>query len=262
MTNLDKDGFWDAVKFVDRDHGYLLGDPVKQEGDVAEAIVMKETVDGGRHWREWRERPGFLQPKNHLFIFAASNSSMVADQHAVMFGAGGNSQAGLVTLAKQGIRTVVCDCPTPFAADVTNFGERAITFQWVLMATGASAGVFSVASGPNGIMLVGGDYKKPASSNGNAAFVPSGDVPRLPQNPPHGYRSAVAYDPPTNTWITVGPNGTDVSTDDGKNWRALKPSAQDDPEADQHWNALSLPFVVGPKGRIGVLRLDALKPSR
>jgi hypothetical protein len=83
---------------------------------------------------------------------------------------------------------------------------------------------------------------------------------RAPQTPPHGYRSAVAYDAPTKTWITVGPNGTDISRDDGRNWTALKPTAQDPPDADKNWNALSLPFVVGPKGRIGKLRPEALKP--
>ena len=40
----------------------------------------------------------------------------------------------------------------------------------------------------------------------------------------------------------------------------LKPTAQDTPDADKNWNALSLPFVVGPKGRIGKLRPEALKP--
>ncbi len=74
--------------------------------------------------------------------------------------------------------------------------------------------------------------------------------------------SAVAYDPTTKTWITVGPNGTDISTDDGRNWRALHPDPKytDTPDADQHWNALSLPFVVGPHGRIGTLRASALQP--
>ena len=43
---------------------------------------------------------------------------------------------------------------------------------------------------------------------------------------------------------TVGPNGTDISTDDGRNWRAL-----------------SLPYVIGPHGRIGVLRPSALNPE-
>jgi hypothetical protein len=83
----------------------------------------------------------------------------------------------------------------------------------------------------------------------------------LAKTPPHGYRSAVAYDATTKTWITVGPNGTDISRDDGRNWTALKPTAQDPPDADKNWNALSLPFVVGPKGRIGKLRPEALKPS-
>jgi hypothetical protein len=73
--------------------------------------------------------------------------------------------------------------------------------------------------------------------------------------PPHGYRSAVAYDDTTKAWITVGPNGTDISTDDGKNWHAVHPDAalNEAPDADTNWNALSLPFVVGPKGRIGKL---------
>ena len=74
------------------------------------------------------------------------------------------------------------------------------------------------------------------------------------QTPPHGYRSSVAYDPTQKLWITVGPNGTDISRDDGKNWTPLKPSGYDPPDADKNWNALSLPFVVGPHGRIGRLR--------
>lgn len=77
---------------------------------------------------------------------------------------------------------------------------------------------------------------------------------------PQGYRSAAAYDEKTKTWITVGPNGTDISTDDGKNWRPLKPKSGQPADADKNWNALSLPFVVGPNGRIGKIRDDALKP--
>jgi hypothetical protein len=110
-------------------------------------------------------------------------------------------------------------------------------------------------------VVVGGDYKKPDQVKGTAAFSHDGGLHwKSSQTPPHGYRSAVAYDPATKTWITVGPNGTDISRDDGRNWTALKPTAQDPPDADKNWNALSLPFVVGPKGRIGKLRPEALKP--
>jgi hypothetical protein len=116
-------------------------------------------------------------------------------------------------------------------------------------------------------MIVGGDYKAPDKA-APSFYLPSRENcckgGLLQQQiiksitPPHGYRSAVAYDATTKTWITVGPNGTDISTDDGKNWRPLKPTASEPPDADQNWNALSLPFVVGPKGRIGKLRPTAL----
>ena len=46
-------------------------------------------------------------------------------------------------------------------------------------------------------------------------------------------------------WITVGANGYDVSRDDGKTWHPID---------NGDWNALSLPFVVGPKGRIARLQ--------
>ena len=142
---------------------------------------------------------------------------------------------------------------------------------------GPSAGAFSVAAhlGPNSIadadsarfverathygdvlVVVGGDYGLPENPAGTGAFSDDGGLHWLPaQTPPHGYRSAVAYDPQLKLWITVGPNGTDISTDDGRNWRPVHPSAalHESPDADRNWNALSLPFVVGPKGRIGKL---------
>jgi hypothetical protein len=46
----------------------------------------------------------------------------------------------------------------------------------------------------------------------------------------------------------------------GLNWRVLKPAPTEAPDADKNWNALSLPFVVGPKGRVGKLCTGALKP--
>ena len=62
---------------------------------------------------------------------------------------------------------------------------------------------------------------------------------------PHGFRSAVQWSEDLKAWITVGTNGSDISRDDGKTWQPLD---------DGNWNALSLPFVVGPNGRIA--RLD------
>jgi hypothetical protein len=51
-------------------------------------------------------------------------------------------------------------------------------------------------------------------------------------------------------WIAVGTNGSDLSRDDGRTWQRLD---------DGKWNALSLPFVVGPEGRIARLNPAALE---
>jgi hypothetical protein len=112
-------------------------------------------------------------------------------------------------------------------------------------------------------VAVGGDYQKPDDGSASAAYTPSGGYRWLaPEKTamPHGYRSAVAYDSTHSAWITVGPNGTDVSFDDGKNWKALRPAPafHEEANADKDWNALSLPFAVGPGGRIGVLRDSAV----
>jgi hypothetical protein len=46
----------------------------------------------------------------------------------------------------------------------------------------------------------------------------------------------------------------------GRDWRPLNPdpALHEAPDTDREWNALSLPFVVGPNGRIGKLNPKAL----
>ncbi|HKU28539.1 MAG TPA: hypothetical protein VJQ54_23925 [Candidatus Sulfotelmatobacter sp.] len=274
LANPDKDGFWDAIRFDFRKpfhsssswrehtHGVLVGDPV--DGN----FVIYETSNSGDTWRRWPNdksaRPAKASAKEA--IFAASNSALIAP--------GVNGPFAFVTGGEGGAHLFIPEPHSPFDNGTTwKFSEITLP-----LTSGDSAGAFSIAArltrnqlSPD-LMIVGGDYKKPNAMEGNAIFIPF-RVPAAalvsdllqsrvlkPSTPPHGYRSAVAYDQKTKTWITVGPNGTDISTDDGKNWRALKPKSDQSTDADTNWNALSLPFVVGPKGRIGKLRADALKP--
>jgi hypothetical protein len=131
------------------------------------------------------------------------------------------------------------------------------------LAVGETAGGFSLASRADGthlvIVAVGGDFKAPDRTTGTEATWIEGERWQAPDVPPGGYRSAVAYDAAAKAWITVGGNGTDISTDDGRHWRALKPAAGDTLDANKNWNALSLPFVAGPNGRIGKLNPQAFK---
>jgi hypothetical protein len=125
------------------------------------------------------------------------------------------------------------------------------------MRHGESAGAFSVAArlGSDRVLVaVGGDYRHPDETIGNCAISVDGGVHwKRCEEPPGGYRSAVAYDAASKAWWAVGPNGTDVSTDNGRHWKSRKPSENEAADADKDWNALSLPFVVGPHGRIGKL---------
>ena len=102
-------------------------------------------------------------------------------------------------------------------------------------------------------IAVGGDYTKPNESAGTAAWSSDGGEHwTASTTPPHGYRSSVQWSESLKAWITVGTNGSDISRDDGKTWQPLD---------NGNWNALSLPFVVGPNGRIARLNAAALAPS-
>jgi hypothetical protein len=121
--------------------------------------------------------------------------------------------------------------------------------------------VFSVAtrqiSGKNGLLTaivvaVGGTYDHSDNATRTAAFsIDGGQHWTASATPPHGFRSAVQWSADLIAWITVGTNGSDISRDDGKTWQPLD---------NGNWNALSLPFVVGPNGRIARLYRAALPP--
>jgi len=233
FTNPDKDGFWDALLLhrYGKD-GALLGDPVHGR------FSLWETQDKGETWT--RSLAAGLEAHNGEGAFAASNSSLFLDEaFATGFVTGGNAGARL------------------FFRKNLNFIARVLP----LKSGSESTGGFSFDARSRCCWVaVGGDYQKPNETNGTAAYTRDGGKSWLAaQTMPHGYRSSVAYDEAAKMWIAVGPNGTDVSADDGKNWRALRPDAAhgDAADADRNWNALSLPFVVGPKGRIGKLRAEA-----
>jgi hypothetical protein len=129
-----------------------------------------------------------------------------------------------------------------------------------LAGEGDSAGIFSlgwrkIAERPGwaAMVAIGGDYSKPEKTEGTAAFEGS-DGWTAAEKPPHGYRSAVAWDADLGAWIAVGTNGSDISYDDGKTWQPLDSA----PEGG-NWNAISLPWVVGSKGRIARLNPKPLK---
>ncbi len=233
LTNPDPGGFWNAVRAADLSTILVLGDP------VAGAFQIRRTTDGGENWTVEQTQPGWTDET----ASAASNSALSvnwADGPTIF----GTSSLGGARLFRE-------DC-FPCRKQTEKWAATQIdAFAW-----NPFAGISSIHQSTwDHFVAVGGDYEEPALAERNAAW--SNDGGRrwhLAQTLPHGYRSAVDYDAVSRAWITVGPNGTDISIDDGRNWQPLKPGTGDPPDADQKWNALSLPFVVGPNGRIGKLK--------
>ncbi len=274
VTNPDPEGFWDTVHFDSPEVGELLGDPV--DGIFAYYEVYPD-APVPIHWKAPYTRYDRMNLEaNGRAAFAASNSSLAVKppgrplkcvSSAMWIGTSGPNGAKILRRevdATEGKPKANKKPPHGFPFCSDDISMRWLSADVPVSAATSTAGVFSIAAISDLVVVaVGGDYQKPDDSAHTATFTTNGGKTwQAAVTQPHGYRSAVAYDEVSKTWITVGPNGTDISTDDGRNWRALKPGPGDDPDADQHWNALSLPFVVGPKGRIGLLNEDRLTSAK
>jgi photosystem II stability/assembly factor-like uncharacterized protein len=233
FANPDADGFFDALLRLHSGGLYLMGDQVGGKFAVFSADAS------GMNWVR-DERPG-LEAAKGAGGFAASNSGLIAPIQT-----------------KEGITLAFATSATEteFPKVYLSQGRSWAAVSVPMPANGASSGIFSLATSGygSGILAVGGNYSKPTDSAGTAAYsVDRGEHWQPAATMPSGYRSAVAYIFDTHTWIAVGPSGSDISKDTGKNWTPLKPGAGDAPDADKNWNAISLPFAVGSKGKIGRL---------
>jgi len=263
FTNPDKDGFWDALAFDGYERGFVLGDP------VAGRFALFFTLDRGKNWGR-AISAGLAAPNPKSGAFAASNSALTLGYEGMpLFGTSGPEGAWLYLPDWQCTMLTEQEHPAACFDGFLRFDKVKVP----IAGSSPSAGVFSIAIRPahesevaSELIAVGGDYRTPETHGGAAVLeTPWSVQPEIAaaQTPTHGYRSAVAHDSSAETWISVGPNGTDISTDDGRNWRAVhpNPALHEAPDADRSWNALSLPFVVGPKGRIGELDAPALSPA-
>jgi photosystem II stability/assembly factor-like uncharacterized protein len=262
FTNPEKEGFYDALLFIDRQHGIVLGDPAHGDPRINPVesgyftFRIRVTNDGGKTWApvtdpEFPQQGRNLQPLKGEAFFAASNSSMAARDNWLWLGTGHNRVLRRM-VSTSGFQAFYCaGAIDPFSKScgIPWLGWHSAS---VPLASGnPSSGIFSLAFRNNQHgMTVGGDYIKPNDSTGTAAWsADGGEHWTASTTPPHGFRSAVQWSEALKAWITVGTNGSDISRDDGKTWQPLD---------DGNWNALSLPFVVGPNGRIARINPAAL----
>ncbi len=229
--------------------GILLGDPVNG------TFTVFVTEDGGRTWNPDRTR-GLSTNGKALAAFAASNSSIARSDEKYLRGFVTGGKGGAILYQRWGgslLRKYRLQLKPHMLVD-SDWSEAPLP----LTAGSESAGGFSLAyrvvasrcrecrfGSDWRFVAVGGDYTKPNNTAGTAAWSSDGGLHWFAATTqPHGYRSAVQWSASEQAWIAAGANGSDISRDDGHTWQPLD---------NGNWNALSLPFAVGPDGRIGHL---------
>jgi hypothetical protein len=242
-------GFFDSFWF-NGERGIVVGDPV--DGRFPVFLAQKE----GKDWK--RDAHGGLGlDKRELAAFAASNSSIAIGNGLFTraFATGGKSGSFFFSrpfmpdedktgLLEKAIRKEPPwkASPIPIGAQTETSGTFSVAYRYPVTIGVCAECTFN----DNSIFVaVGGDYKAPNDAAKTAAWSSDGGATWIAATaPPHGYRSGVQWSDGLKAWVSVGTNGSDISRDDGKTWHALD---------DGNWSAISLPFAVGPNGRIGKL---------
>ena len=193
FANPDPAVFYDALAFWDRSHGLAFGDPVEGR------FPLIETTDGGRSWRRIAARMPATLPGEAAFA-ASGQCLAVAGRSEAWIATGGG--AARVFCSKDAGRTWSV-APTPMTP------------------LSGSAGLFGVLPlGGSRALAVGGDYEAD-DAPGVALLTEDGDTwPVLPSLRPTGLREAAIR--VRGGYLLVGPKGSDLSTDGGRTWQAVR----------------------------------------
>jgi photosystem II stability/assembly factor-like uncharacterized protein len=233
-THDDDRAFFNGMAFWPNGHGIAFSDPLDNR------LLILETQDRGGTWSELAKT---RQPQTVTGEagFAASGSSIVTlGENRVFIGLGGthpSEQARVWHSPDQGRSWEVAETP---------------------LGCSRSSGIFSLAfAGPRQGIAVGGDYQRPEDSTNNVTITRDGGLTwqEASGSPPRGYRSCVtlAQFGGRPYFIAVGPQGCDVSSDLGENWRPLDDAGfhviATSPSGQEGW-------VAGTGGKIARWRLQ------
>jgi photosystem II stability/assembly factor-like uncharacterized protein len=231
----EKAAFFDGLKFFDQNRGFAVSDPVDGKW-----LILK-TDDGGESWREIKRES--LPPLTEgEAAFAASNSALaVSGDGWAWIGTGGVEAA---------------ESKVYWTSD---FGES-WNVSYSPIPSGKSSGVFSLRLASSGVLVaVGGDYRPDTPVSHHAAYsLDRGKTWLVPVHGPKLFRSAAVashtIEPnSTETWFSVGPQGTDYTTDI-KHWKVA---------SNVGFHALEILdkerlVAVGSEGRIGIADVRVL----
>jgi photosystem II stability/assembly factor-like uncharacterized protein len=197
LSNTDPDVFLDAMSFRDERHGVAFSD------SVGGRFVVFMTVDGQRWERIPDSRLPPARPGEGAYAASGTNIAMTA------------GRIWIGTTAGRVLRSID--------------DGRTWTLAETGMATGESAGIFSIAfSDADHGVVVGGDYRRESSAIDNVAWTADGGTTwtLVKDRGLSGFRSVVAFiAAPSRSGVAlmaIGPSGADWSDDDGRTWSAVE----------------------------------------
>ena len=208
--------FLDAMEFQNEKFGVVIGDPIEGKAFVAK---LSENI--------WK--PNAIQRRPPLdsgeAFFASSGTNIrILDKNDYVAISGGIHSNLLIDNKK---------IKLPMLQGRESTGANSIAVKDV-----------------NTFMIVGGDFMKKDSIEGNYCFTKNkGKTWIFSKQPPSGYRSCVEYLGKSN-WITCGLNGVDYTTDDGLHFSKI--SDEGFHVCRKAKNGKSV-YFAGGKGRIGKL---------
>ena len=208
LANKDPKVFLDAMAFWSAARGIAYSDSIDGQ------FVIFTTSDGRTWTRIPQERLPAALPNEGAYAASGTNISIHNDHVWI-----GTTASRVLHSPDRGKTWTIAQTP---------------------MATSQSAGIFSIAfrDARHGI-AVGGDYRKELEAVDNAAVTSDGGRTWTLSKGLTGYRSAVAFVPKSkSSWLAIGPQGADVSHDDGRSWTPLRGAG---------FHA----FAFSPKSRIG-----------
>ena len=215
--------FLDSIACISEDECVALGDPIDGK------FLLLKTIDG-EHWTTLprTNMPAALRNEG---AFAASNTCLAFHGDDIFFVTGGPA-ARVFHSADSGLTWTAAETPIAHG--------------------NASSGIFSIVR-PHGdavstIVIVGGDYQDLKRAYAiSSTSADGGKTWKLSPQQPSGFRSAIAS-LDSFTFIVAGPNGEEVSVDQGAHWKRTD---------SLNLNALAIlddhhGWAVGPHGTIAV----------
>jgi len=221
-SNSNPSVFIDGIDFWDERKGLIYGDPIDGR------MLLLRTEDGGLSWGDVTEAP--LLSQGEASFAASSTGIRCLDPNDVLIVTGG---------------VVSRLWKSSNAGDAWN-----ALFPPILQGQ-PTTGIYSLAVQDSRWILVGGDYtRRDLATAHHLVSSDSGTTWHRPQPAARGYRECVEFID-SQTVVSTGPTGTDLSRDGGLSWNSL--SDEENFHVVRRARQGSLILMAGGQGQIAIL---------